>query len=160
MGSRGSGLSSGVGLGNEACVKIGGNTDVAAIGQIGYGIEVTGTVENITDGTFTISAPMQTGLKVNLGRTVVIRTDQAHIVLCEKRWEPYDLGCFTHAGIDPQSKKYILVKSRQHFRAGFEPIAKHIILAAGPGVCSSDYDQFNFENITRPIYPLDEDMAL
>ena len=68
------------------------------------------------------------------------------------------MGCLTHAGIDVARKHYVLVKSRQHFRAGFEAIAKHIVLVDGPGVCSSDYSQFDFKRVQRPIYPLDVDM--
>ena len=44
--------------------------------------------------------------------------------------------------------------------AGFQPIAKTILMAAGPGVCSSDYGQFPFKRLTRPIYPLDPDTTL
>jgi microcystin degradation protein MlrC len=65
----------------------------------------------------------------------------------------------THAGIDPRNKQYVVVKSRQHFRAGFEPIARHIVLAAGPGVCSSDHESFPFTRLTRPIYPFDPETA-
>jgi len=78
------------------------------------------------------------------------------IFVSENRYVPFDTGCFTHAGVDPAKKKYVLIKSRQHFRAGFEPLAKEIILVAGPGVCSSDYSLFPFRQMRRPIYPLDD----
>jgi microcystin degradation protein MlrC len=52
--------------------------------------------------------------------------------------EPIDQGVFTHCGIDPGRAKYILLLSRQHFKVGFESIACHFLLAAGPGVRSSD----------------------
>ena len=145
------------GMGAEVEIKVGGKTDVPEVGQRGHGISFGGRITALTDGRFTVTGPMQTGLEVNLGRTAVVSSDQADLVICEERWEPYDPGCFTHAGIDPEKKKFILVKSRQHFRAGFEPISRHIVLAAGPGVCSSNYGQFDFRNLTRPIYPLDPD---
>ena len=144
-----------VGEGAEITLSAGGKTDVPAIKQKGFGLSVTGGVSKITDGKFVITGPMQTGLEVNLGPTAVLKNDQMELVLCSERWEPYDPGCFTHAGIDPLRKKYVMVKSRQHFRAGFEPLAQHIILAAGPGVCSSDYSQFEYKNLSHPIYPLD-----
>ena len=147
------------GEGADVTLQIGGKTDAPAINQKGTGLALTGQVSRITDGRFTITGPMQTGLEVNLGRTTVLKTPALELLLSEQRWEPYDPGCFTHAGIDPAEKHYILVKSRQHFRASFEAIARHIILAAGPGVCSSDYGQFPFECVERPIYPLDPDMA-
>jgi microcystin degradation protein MlrC len=145
------------GVGSEVSLSAAGKTDVEIIGQFGKSLEITGTISKITDGKFIITGPMQTGLEVNLGPTAVIKNDQVALVLCGERWEPYDLGCFTHADLDPLKSKYILIKSRQHFRAGFEDLASHIILAAGPGVCSSDYSQFNFKNLIRPIFPLDRD---
>lgn len=148
------------GEGNEFSVTIGGNTSVDQIGQTGFGLACQGRVQKITDGRFTITCPMQTGLEVHLGRTVVVDIGAARIVVCEQRWEPYDPGCFTHAGLDPGAARYLLVKSRQHFRTGFEPLAAEIVLAAGPGVCSSNYDQFDFRHLKRPIYPLDSGMSL
>ena len=62
------------------------------------------------------------------------------------------------ADIEPTTKRYLLIKSREHFRAGFEPIAQHIVLLSGPGVTSSDYSLFRFNKIHRPIYPLDRDI--
>ena len=147
------------GQGAQVRVTVGGRTNVESIGQVGRSLELSGIVAAVTDGRFTITAPMQTGLMVHLGRTVVLKTEQLELVICEQRWEPYDTGCFTHAGLDPWRARYILLKSRQHFRAGFEPLAKNIILAAGPGVCSSDYAQFSFRNLARPIYPIDPETS-
>ncbi|MGI9319215.1 MAG: M81 family metallopeptidase [bacterium] len=147
------------GEGADLTLRVGGKTDAPAVNQTGYGLTLSGRVSKITDGKFTITGPMQTGLEVNLGRTVILKTPALELVLSEYRWEPYDPGCFTHAGIDPTEKHYILIKSRQHFRASFESIAQHVILAAGPGVCSSDYRQFSFRHVERPIYPLDPDMS-
>jgi microcystin degradation protein MlrC len=54
----------------------------------------------------------------------------------------------------------MLIKSRVHFRAGFESITNKIIMAAGPGVCSSDYSQFNFSQLPKPMFPFDKKMKL
>lgn len=143
------------GVGAEVTLQLGGKTDMPALELQGRPLEVTGRVRCITDGRFRITGPMATGTRVNMGRTAVLDTGPIQIVVSEDRFEPFDTGCFTHAGIDPARKKYVLIKSRQHFRAGFEPIAKHIVLIAGPGVCSSDYSLFPFKNLRRPIYPLD-----
>ena len=144
------------GLDAEITVDIGGKTDMPALGLKGKPLRLSGTVKKITDGTYTITGPMFTGMQLSLGRTVVFESGGVQIFVSERPQEPYDTGVFTHAGVDPASKKYILIKSRQHFRAGFGPLAKHIVLLAGPGVCSSDYSIFPFENLARPIYPLDE----
>jgi len=148
------------GVGAHVTVDLGGKIDMPAMGLMGEPLTVSGTVTAITDGRFTITGPMQTGTPVSLGRTAVLDTGKIQIVVSEKRFEPFDVGCFSHAGIDITRKRYVLIKSRQHFRAGFEPLAKHIVLIAGPGVCSSDYDSFPFKNLRRPIYPLDQSTPL
>ncbi len=128
-----------------------------AINLKGKPLEVSGVVRTITDGTWTVESPMMTGVRANIGRTAVLDTGLMLISVSEKRMEPFDLGIFNHCGIDVLNAKYILIKSRQHYRAAFENIAKHIVELAGPGVCSSDYNTFPFKNLSRPIYPLDED---
>ena len=48
-----------------------------------------------------------------------------------------------------------MLKSRIHYRVGFKPLVREIVECAGVGVCTSDYSQVRFENVRRPIYPLD-----
>ena len=147
------------GVGAQVTLQLGGKTDSPAMDLPGRPISVSGTVRCITDGRFVVTGPMATGSRMNMGRTAVLRVGSIDIVISERRHEPFDTGCFTHAGIDPAAKRYVLIKSRQHFRAGFDPIAKHVVLVAGPGVCSSNYEAFGFKNLRRPIYPLDLDAS-
>ncbi|MBI2734939.1 MAG: M81 family metallopeptidase [Rhodospirillales bacterium] len=119
-----------------------------------------GTQDVMSDGTFVVTGPMATGTTVRMGRTAVLDTGNMQIVISEKRAEPYDLGVFTHCGIDPRRKKYVLIKSRQHFRAGFEPIAKHIVMCDGDGCTASDLKLFKYTKVKRPLYPFDLDMRL
>jgi microcystin degradation protein MlrC len=50
----------------------------------------------------------------------------------------------------------VLLKSRIHYRAGFAPLAKATITLDGVGVTTSDNSVLKFQNVRRPIYPLDE----
>ena len=148
------------GIGKKITIDIGGKTSVKTIHQIGKSLRASGTVTNITNGRFVIQGPMQTGLDVNLGTCVVFDIGAAQILITSERWEPCDPGCFSQAGIDHLQAKYLLIKSRQHFRATFEDFAAKIILAAGPGVCSSDYSQFNFINLGAGLYPIDRKVGM
>lgn len=148
------------GVGSQVSLDVGGKVDIPAMGLKGRPLKLTGRVRVITDGIYDVTGPMYTGVKLSLGRTVVLETDSASILVCEKPQEPFDVGVFTHAGIDPARRRYVLIKSRQHFRAGFGPIARHVVLIAGPGVCSSDYSLFPFRNLERPMYPLDADVTI
>lgn len=144
------------GVDAEVTLEIGGNSDVPALGLEGEPLQLSGRVRAITDGRFQLTGPMMQGFQANIGRTAVLDTGDVEIVVSSKRCESYDLTYLAHAGVDLASKKYILINSRLHFRAAFEPIAKHVVHVAGPGVCSSDYSLFPFKNLRRPIYPLDE----
>ena len=148
------------GVGNEVTLDLGGKVDMPAMGLKGKPLKVSGKVKAITDGSFVVTGPMATGTTVRMGRTAVLDTGKMQIVVSEKRAEPYDLGVFTHCGIDPRRKKYVLIKSRQHFRAGFEPIAKHIVMCDGDGCTASDLKLFKYEKVKRPLYPFDLDMRL
>jgi microcystin degradation protein MlrC len=90
-----------------------------------------------------------------MGNSAVLDTGNVQIVVCSRHTEPYDLGCFRSVGIEPAAKRYLILKSRIHYRAGFRAIAKHEIPCNGVGVTSSDNSLFTFRNVRRPIYPLD-----
>jgi microcystin degradation protein MlrC len=144
------------GVGQQVTLPVGGKTDMPAINRKGEPLELTGVVRAITDGEYTITGPQFTGVRAMMGRTVVFATEAAEIVITERLQEPWDVGVFTSVGIDPTRKKYLLLKSRMYFRPVFLPIAKGAVYCDGVGVGSSDWTMFNYENLRRPIYPLDE----
>jgi microcystin degradation protein MlrC len=143
------------GVGNEVTLELGGKTAMPAIGLVGEPLEVRGRVFAITDGEFTITGPMYTGIRTFLGRTAVLDTGKAQIVVTERSHEPMDLGVFTHCGIDPRRKRFVMLKSRIHYRAGFKAIASHIVECAGAGVTNADLSVYRYEKLRRPIWPLD-----
>ncbi len=148
------------GVGARVTIKLGGKMDMPSIGLKGEPLEVAGVVRVISDGEFTIRGPMSTGVRAYMGRTAVLETGNVQIVIIERNHEPFDLGVFQSVGIEPTAKRYLLLKSRIHYRAGFRPIARHIVECDGVGVTTSDYSQFKFEKVRRPIYPIDIDVSL
>jgi len=145
------------GVGSEISLDLGGKTDMPSIGRRGEPLRLTGRVRAITDGDFAITVPMGRGTIKSMGKTAVLDTGQAQIVVCSRHTEPFDLGCFRSVGIEPTAKRYLILKSRIHYRAGFRAIARHEIPCNGVGVTSSDNRLFAFRKVRRPIYPLDPD---
>jgi microcystin degradation protein MlrC len=143
------------GIGNRVTLSIGGKMAMPAIRRPSPPLSVTGRVRTITDGRFRNRGPMGAGVESSMGPSVVLDTGNAEIVLISDHTEPYDLNCFLSLGIDPLQKRYVMLKSRIHWRAGFGQIARGIVECAGVGVCTSDYDELRFEKVRRPIYPLD-----
>jgi microcystin degradation protein MlrC len=143
------------GVGARVTIPLGGRTEMPSVGLPGRPLEVTGRVKLLSDGEWVVRGPMYHGLAVSMGPTAVLDTGAMQIVIVSRHHEPWDLGVVTSVGIDPAWKRYVLLKSRIHYRAGFAPIAKHTITLDGDGVTTSDFGQLRYEKLRRPIYPLD-----
>jgi microcystin degradation protein MlrC len=143
------------GVGAEVTLNLGGKTDMPSIRRRGESLPVTGRVRAITDGAFVVRGPMYTGVTVQMGPTAVLDTGRMKIVVVSRHHEPWDLGVFTSVGIDPARMKYLVLKSRIHYRAGFEALGKHTLTCDGTGVTTSDNSLLDFRHVRRPIFPLD-----
>lgn len=147
---------SAAGIGADVSLSLGGKLDMPAIGRRGEPLEVTGRVSAVTDGIFEVTVPMGRGTQTDMGPTAVLDVGSVRIVVCSRNVEPSDPGCFRSVGIEPTEQRYLILKSRIHYRAGFADISSKDIACNGVGVTSSDNSLFSFENVRRPIYPLDE----
>jgi len=139
-----------VGVRGTLTTRIGGKTDSFH----GEPLEVTGTVRTITDGVF-VNKAGRVGLRVDVGRTAVLDVDGVEIILTEKSHAPNDPEVFRRNGIEPTEKKILLLKSRGHFRAAYEPFSKEVIEVDAPGLTTPNLKWFKYKNIPRPIHPLD-----
>jgi microcystin degradation protein MlrC len=144
------------GLGNRVSIDLGGKTDMPSIGRSGEAFHVEGRVASLSDGIWTVEGPMYTGVEVSTGPTAVLDTGRIRIVVVSFHHEPWDSGIFSNNGINPTECRYLLLKSRIHYRAGFQPIARATIRCDGHGVTTSRNDQLDYQAIRRPIYPLDD----
>jgi len=143
------------GIGANVTLALGGRLDMPSIGLKGHPLVVSGTVKRITDGRFRNRGPMSKGVLMDMGPTAVLDTGKVEIIVISRQQEPNDLECFYSVGVDPTKKRYLMLKSRVHWRAGMGPIARHTVECAGEGVCTSDYSTLEFRRVRRPIYPLD-----
>jgi microcystin degradation protein MlrC len=143
------------GVGATVTLPLGGRTDMPSIGLRGEPLTVTGRVRTLSDGEWIVRGPMYTGVQVSMGPSAVLDTGKVQIVVVSRHHEPWDQGVFTSLGIDPKTKRYLLLKSRIHYRAGFAPLAKATITLDGEGVTTSDNAILKFERVRRPIFPLD-----
>ncbi len=59
----------------------------------------------------------------------------------------------TGLGLDPSKKKIVVVKSSNHFRAGFEPIAGEILYVGAPGALQPRFEDLPFTKLEKPYWP-------
>lgn len=141
------------GVGSKVSLLLGGKTESASLHGEPLALEVT--VKTITDGRFRNKGKMSRGMLIDVGRLVAVETGGIEILISERKHQPYDLEIIRRVGICPEDKKIILVKSLAHFRADYAPIAKEIIEVDLPGVAAINPAIIPYQNVTRPIYPLD-----
>jgi microcystin degradation protein MlrC len=141
------------GVGVPTTITLGGKTDP----RMGGGpLTLTGEVTHLTNGKFIAYGPMGGGLERDYGPSMVFRTGGIDIIAISNNGQAVDLGQFTSLGIDPTRYTTVCVKSMQHFRAAFEPIAREVILVDTGALCSEVYTPELFDKVRRPIWPLDD----
>ncbi len=139
-------------VGSTVSLSIGG---ITAPKMGGGPLQVSGTVKWVGQGRFTGNGPILGGLERNFGPTVVLTVGDIDILIVSIAHQMLDLNQFATFGIDPTRKSVIALKSMQHFRAAFAPIAGRIIVCDSGAICTPNYALLNYQKVPRPIFPLD-----
>ncbi|MET2828335.1 M81 family metallopeptidase [Mesorhizobium shangrilense] len=144
-------------IGETVQLALGGKTDA----RFGGGpLEVAATLLRISDGKLIGDGAQLGGLEFSFGPTAVVRIAGIAVLVVTEPSQMRDLQQFRAFGIDPARHRVVGLKSMQHFRAAFEPIAGKVIVCDSGALCTMDYARMPYGNVPRPIFPLDRDMAL
>lgn len=144
--------------GDAVCIELGGKTDPRFGGPP---LKLICTLLSIhADGNYIGSGAMIGGLQRSWGPLAVLQADGVEILVVSVRAQMLDLQQFLAFGIDPSRKRVVALKSMQHFRAAFEPIAGQVIVCDSGALCTVDYAALPFSQVPRPMYPLDRDMDI
>lgn len=93
--------------------------------------------------------------RVTLGRSAVVRIEgtEIDVILNTNRTQTFEPDIFSNLGIDPMAKDILLIKSTNHFFAGFQPIAARIIYVSAPTSYPTDPATTDYRKVSRPIWP-------
>ena len=143
-----------VGVGEKIRLSLGGVTDP----EFGGGpLHLEGELVSISDGHLVGDGPILGGLSRSYGPSAVLRVEGIEILVVTIAQQMLDLQQFKAFGIEPERKRVIALKSMQHFRAAFEPIAGEVIVCDSGALCTTHYERLPYRNVPRPIFPLDQD---
>lgn len=139
-------------IGSSVEVSLGGRIDP----DMGGGpLEVKGRLLWLGDGQYTCDGPVCGGLTLSFGRVAVLQVEGVTVLVASERAQLLDMQQFLTFGIDPRAKRVVALKSMQHFRAAFGPIAGEVIVCDSGALCSPDPRKLAYSKVRRPIYPLD-----
>ena len=95
------------------------------------------------------------GTVVSLGDCALVDVQGIEVVLISRRSQAMGTDLFSQLGCDLPSKRLVVVKSSQHFRAAFAPLAVQVTYASAPGSVTADLLQLPYRKIRRPKWPID-----
>ena len=114
-------------------------------------------VEALSDGSVTGRRGMGKGTHSSMGRSALLSIGGVEVVVISNRQQCLDPAQLEVLGVDVASKRTVVVKSRGHFRAGFDEFftPEQIFEVDCPGLTSPSLHTFAWTRLPRPVYPLD-----
>jgi microcystin degradation protein MlrC len=115
----------------------------------------------LSDGVMVGRRGMAAGQTMNLGPSARLRLSGIDVVVISIRQQILDPVQLEHFGIDTAKLRGLIVKSRGHFRAGFDEYfgSADVLDVDVPGMVTPVLTRVPFRNLKRPIFPFDPDMT-
>lgn len=137
------------GVGGQISMPIGARLD----NVFSRPVDVTARVTSVSEG---YTADIGERGTCELGRTALIETGAARIVLLEQRGFGINHPIlYEHHGIDVASARAVVVKTASNFQF-FAEWRKGLIRVDAPGMTQSDLTAFDWKRVPHPMYPLDD----
>lgn len=95
---------------------------------------------------------------LDTGPSAAIRIGGITVVVISNRFQCADPMFFEAFGLDIGSARAIVVKSRGHFRGGFDEYFRHedVVEVDAPGLTSPILSRFPWQHMPRPVIPIDD----
>ena len=137
------------GEGAEIDVRLGGKVGPVS----GEPLDLTARVAALRDN---INQPFGERT-VPTERVALLETNGLSIVVNEKRRQPVHPIIFEELGVDIAAQRALIVKSSNHFYAGFAPIADQIIYLKSPGAVTPDFAKIPYRKRSLNYWPRVDD---
>jgi microcystin degradation protein MlrC len=115
----------------------------------------------LSDGNCIGRRGIAAGRSIALGKSAALRLGGVTVVVISNRQQCADPVFFEMFGLDIAKARTVVVKSRGHFRGGFDEFFKNeqIVEVDCPGLTSPMLSRFEWTRLPRPVVPLDDDVA-
>ncbi|MEM9141098.1 MAG: M81 family metallopeptidase [Pseudomonadota bacterium] len=133
------------GEGARLNLRIGGKCGVTSGDPVDLDVEIRRILEGGEQTFGDARTPM--------GTVVWLSAGGIDLILTSKRCQVFHPDSMTQLGIDPTGYRGIVVKSSQHFYAGFAPIAASVHYISGPGSIPPDFATIPYQKFTDPYWP-------
>jgi microcystin degradation protein MlrC len=114
-------------------------------------------VAALSDGKCVGRRGIYAGMSLGMGPCAALQIGGMTVVVVSKRRQCADPVFFEMLGLDIAKARLVVVKSRGHFRGGFDEFFdhEHIVEVDLPGLTSPVLANFEWHRLPRPVIPLD-----
>jgi microcystin degradation protein MlrC len=139
--------------GEELTVRLGGVRD----NRFGTTIELQASLLRRFDARFTMTGHIGKNMPIDMGSSVVLHhVSNVCVVVTSRSGPHFAPELFRAAGFEPFEASVVVAKSPCGFRAVYSQHAAAIYSVKAPGCAPSDFWNYEFNNIPRPLWPWDE----
>ncbi len=138
------------GVGQTVSLSIGGKQD----DRHGSPVHVKGKVRSIHDGDFVTSTPFNSG-RQRRGTTVRLACEGIDVILTSNKAHSFEPNTFRSVGIEPSEQRILVAESEMQHRAGMETVGRTFIDVDTPGISTPVLSRLPYQQLRRPIFPLD-----
>lgn len=120
--------------------------------------EVNAEVVCLSDGRFICEGPMWTGTQQSLGPSARLRIGGEggiDVIVTTRAVAVTDRNLLRLFDIEPASRHLLVLKSRNHCRAAFGPLAQRYQLVDAGGIASMRLSTLPYRHLRRPVWPID-----
>jgi len=119
------------------------------------------TVVALSDGVMVGRRGTAAGQTMNLGPSARLKLAGMDVIVISIRQQMLDPVQLEHFGIDIAKLRGLIIKSRGHFRAGFDEFfgSDQVLEVDVPGMVTPILTRIPFRNLKRPIFPFDPEMS-
>jgi microcystin degradation protein MlrC len=128
-----------------------------AVSKAGPPVAVEARVLSLNEGSFVMLDAGASGSLTHFGLTAVVAVQSLRIAIRSRPSFEWDTGIYTAFGLRLEEARMVFVKSPSHFKVAFAPRASRILLADTSGPTCPNMRRLEFRQVTRPLFPLDED---
>ena len=116
-------------------------------------------VVKLSDGRYVGRRGVLKNVSSDMGPSALLDLGGIQLVVISNRCQCMDPRQFEMFGLDIAQARVVVVKSRGHFRGGFDEFFKpeQIYEVDCPGLTSPVLANFTWTKLPRPVYPLDEE---
>lgn len=138
------------GVGADVTVQAGGRSSSRA----GRSVTLTGKVLFAGPKTYVGTGPMRRGRRIDLGVTAVLDCDGVVVWLISHSAAAIDLDPFIQFGFRPEQFDVIVLRSKTHFRAVYQPLVEEIVLVETPDWGPADLSTLPYKRVRPGVFPL------